>query len=172
MPAKQPTTGWSQPRQQLGASLIEFVLVLPFLLGMLFFTLDYTRVMYEGITIANASRVGAGYGAQTLNTAVDDAGIRNLALSDAVNLTTNSFDPTGDSISTEIERFCLCHGDLKLPLTLRVNPRSCVENMCGGKIAFYVKVTTKREFRTVLPVWLLAKLAKTDLSSTTTIRVK
>lgn len=50
-------------KRQRGQDLIEFALVLPFLLLVVFGVLDLGRLFHSAITVTNAARVGARFGA-------------------------------------------------------------------------------------------------------------
>ncbi len=52
----------SRSRQERGQEVVEFAILLPVLIWMLFGMLDFGRVYFSAITITNAARVGARYG--------------------------------------------------------------------------------------------------------------
>jgi Flp pilus assembly protein TadG len=81
-------------RCEAGASLVEFAIVLPFLVLLLIGLIDFGRYTYDGILAANAARAGVQYGAQTLVTADDIAGIKSAALADAQSLPGLTASPT------------------------------------------------------------------------------
>jgi len=79
-----------RPRQRFarfgmsrGQSLVELALVLPILLLLLVGTIEVGRFSYYSILVSNAARAGAQYGAQSLATAADTAGIKTAAQNDA-----------------------------------------------------------------------------------------
>jgi Flp pilus assembly protein TadG len=75
-----------------GQSLVELALVLPVLLMLLVGTIEIGRFAYYAILVSNAARAGAQYGAQSLTTSADTAGIRTAARNDG--LATLTVTPT------------------------------------------------------------------------------
>jgi Flp pilus assembly protein TadG len=65
-----------------GQSLVELAFVLPVLLLLLVGIIEIGRFAYYSILVSNAARAGAQYGAQSLATAKDVAGIRAAANND------------------------------------------------------------------------------------------
>ena len=88
-----------------GAAAVEFALVLPFLCVVLLGTVDFCRVFYCSVTVANCARNGALYGCADAAHAGDSAGIiavcradaNNLKLSDLNVTVSSSTDGTGQS---------------------------------------------------------------------------
>lgn len=64
----------------------ELALLLPFLCFLFVIAIDFARVFYFDLTVANCARNGALYGCQTPTTALDTAGIVSAAQLDAGNL--------------------------------------------------------------------------------------
>lgn len=88
-------------RSQSGAAAVELALTLPFLLLLVIGVVDYGRAFYTSITVANAARAGAEYGAQSPETSGDFVEMRNFAQGDgqdAGTLTLNAI------------RYCECAG--------------------------------------------------------------
>jgi len=80
--------GWRRPGRvhtgsERGQSLVELALVVPLLLLLLVGIIEIGRFAYYSILVSNAARAGAQYGAQSLATAADAAGIVTAATSDA-----------------------------------------------------------------------------------------
>jgi len=78
----------SQRRQRSrvsGQALIEFAIVLPFLLIMALGVIEFGRYAYIGILVGNAARAGTAYGAQSLPLSSDTAGITAAAQADYQN---------------------------------------------------------------------------------------
>lgn len=69
--ARYPVRG----RHVRGQSLIELALVVPVLIVVLLGIAEFSRLWYAYITVDNAARVGAQYGAQSREAARDVAGI-------------------------------------------------------------------------------------------------
>jgi Flp pilus assembly protein TadG len=70
--------------QQRGQSLVELALVLPLLLLLLVGVIEIGRFAYYSILVSNAARAGAQYGAQSLTTSADSAGIGIAAKNNAL----------------------------------------------------------------------------------------
>ena len=70
-----------------GQGLAEIALMIPMLLILVLGIIELGRLAYFSIEVANAASAGARYGAQSLVTAFDLAGMRTAAISDAQDLT-------------------------------------------------------------------------------------
>ena len=66
-------------RNERGASLVEFAIVLPVLLLLLIGLIEIGRFTYYSILASSAARAGVQYGAQNLATAVDRNGMTSAA---------------------------------------------------------------------------------------------
>jgi Flp pilus assembly protein TadG len=71
-----------------GLAVVELALLLPLLCCLFVAAVDYARVFYFDLTLANAARNGAIYGSQDATKAADTSGIKTIALYDATNLPT------------------------------------------------------------------------------------
>ncbi len=71
------------PGASRGQSLVELALVVPLLLLLMVGIIEIGRFAYYSILVSNAARAGAQYGAQSLATAADAAGIMTAAKNDA-----------------------------------------------------------------------------------------
>jgi Flp pilus assembly protein TadG len=98
--------------RQKGQSLIEFALLLPFLLLMSVGVIELGRYAYISILVGNAARAGAAYGSQSLTRSADTSGIQTAANNDFQNngqagLTVTSTDTCGcDSAGTTTSAAC------------------------------------------------------------------
>ena len=70
-----------------GSALAEMAIILPMLALLIAGSIEVGRYGYYSIVVGNAARAGVQYGAQTLGTAADDAGMRASALNDGQHLT-------------------------------------------------------------------------------------
>lgn len=66
--------------------MLEFALLIPITLAMFFGTMDFSRVFYAAIKLANAAQAGALYGAQSVTHVSDTAGIKQAAVFEAQDL--------------------------------------------------------------------------------------
>jgi len=87
--AKRLHRGISKPHRGLeaGQSLIELSLLMVFLVPLLIGAVEFGRLAYKSIEVANAAKAAVQYGAQNHATAGDTAGMLNVAKDDAYNLT-------------------------------------------------------------------------------------
>jgi Flp pilus assembly protein TadG len=75
------------PAARRGTAAAELAVVLPFLGFIFVVALDYGRIFYYDLTVANCARAGALYGSSDPTHATDTTGIQNAATADATNLT-------------------------------------------------------------------------------------
>jgi len=73
-------------RSARGQSLVEFAVLAGILLVILMGIEEFSRLWYANITVHNAARVGAEYGAQNFTTAQDAVGIENAVREEMVTL--------------------------------------------------------------------------------------
>ena len=77
----------SPPRAaRRAAATVELAVLLPFLCFAFVVTVDYSRIFYFSITVANCARNGAVYGSADTQHAVDTSGIDTASRDDAGNL--------------------------------------------------------------------------------------
>jgi Flp pilus assembly protein TadG len=79
-----PRSAARGPRRAVAA--VELAVLLPFLMFLFVIGVDFARVFYHSLTLANCARNGAFYGCQDATHATDTAGIQTAALADAGNL--------------------------------------------------------------------------------------
>lgn len=70
------------PSRRRGVAAVEFALLLPLLCFLFVVAVDFARVFYMSLTVANCARIGAVYGSQKPATAMDQDGIRTVAKKD------------------------------------------------------------------------------------------
>lgn len=75
----------SIPRdRRRGTAAVELAVLLPFLFFVLCVSLDFCRIFYYSVTVANCARNGAVYGCEDEVRAQDTTGIEAAALADAM----------------------------------------------------------------------------------------
>lgn len=124
-------TGWAcLGRSECGSALIEMALVSPLLLLLVLGVGDFGRILYHGITLSNAARAGAAYGAQSTLHLGDAAGIQLAAEEEAQNI---------GPITVTSERVCECASGTAV---------ACTTASCSGYGApmAFVRVTTSTTF--------------------------
>jgi Flp pilus assembly protein TadG len=73
-------------KKRSGSAVVELAIILPLLAFLFAIGIDFARLYYDLVTIHNAARSGAMYGAQHPAKATDTAGIQAAALADSKNL--------------------------------------------------------------------------------------
>ena len=86
-------------RSERGTALIEFAVVLPFLVLFVIGAAEFGRVYFAAITAGNAARAGAQYGAQNVVRSGDFAGMTAAAQNEAADI---------GGVSNFPSRFCRC----------------------------------------------------------------
>ena len=147
-------------RGQRGITTVEMVVATPLLVLLMLGAVDFGRVMYAGMTAANAARAGAGYGAQTDGTAAHYDGMISSALGDATNLSIDAYNL--EHVVVTPRRFCRCVGGS--------GEVDCINHGCAEAPEVYVEVTAVRDFHTVVPYPLIPN--SLQLSRTAIIRVR
>ena len=119
-------------RSDRGGALIEMAVMSPLLLSLVLGAGDFGRVMYHAITLTNAARAGAAYGAQSNAQLADATGIRLAAEQEAQNI---------GAISVTSQRVCECGG-------VGV---ACSTASCGGygAVLAFSEVTATTTFTTL-----------------------
>ena len=84
-----------------GASIVETALTLPMLVTLLLGAVEFARVSYANIEVANAARAAVSYGAQNTTTVSDTTGIQTVAADDAANLTGLTTTPIESGICSD-----------------------------------------------------------------------
>ena len=125
---------WNDRR---GTSFIETAILVPCVLLVCCAVMDFGRVVYAGIEIANAARAGVQYGALTPGHSGDTAGMIQAAVNDASDLGTSNVTATA-------RNFCECVSG--------TGEVTCTDTTCGTTPSGYVSVTTNYTFNTTLHV--------------------
>ncbi len=113
--------------------MVEFAIISPVLIFLLIGLIDVGRYTYYGILAANAARAGAQYGAQSVYTAIDSAGMESAAAADGQNL------PNWQSASGSISAQHLCSINGATPTT-------CAAGTPAPNSIYYVKVEVNGQF--------------------------
>ncbi len=154
-----------------GQSIPELALALPVLLVIICAAIDMGRLAYTAITVNDAARAGAAYGAQNMITASDTAGMLCVAYRDGKDITplTGSPDtcscPDGTTwqcgLTATASTSCQCPDGSKV---------RCGDGVCeNGPQIVYVTVSTQAQFSPLTR--LLPIPSPTTLSGTATRRV-
>ena len=88
------------PRSSRGGAAVELAVVFPVLLLLIVGAIDYGRMYFTSVTVANAARAGAEYGAQDVATSQKIAAIQNFALLDGAD--------AGNTLRIAARTYCEC----------------------------------------------------------------
>jgi Flp pilus assembly protein TadG len=124
----------TRPNRQIGSSLVEFALLLPVLILLLFGTIDLGRLAYVYIETMNAARAGVSYGSQNHATASNNAGMVSAAQNDAADIS---------GLSAVAKHFCKCADG---------SSSTCQLADCSSShMLVYVQVDTTAQYRPWFP---------------------
>ena len=119
-----------------GTSLVEMTILVPVMLLMCCGTMDFARIVYAGITIANSARAGVQFGAVTPGNSGNTAGMVQATLNDAADLGISN-------VTAQARNFCSCtSGASEVP---------CSSTCSGATPSGYVSVTASCTFRPLVP---------------------
>jgi Flp pilus assembly protein TadG len=119
-----------------GTSLIEITILIPVMLLMCCGIMDFARIVYAGITIANSARAGVQFGAVTPGNSGNTAGMVQAALNDATDLGLSNVTATA-------RNFCGC--------TSGTSEVACSSTCSGVAPSGYVSVTASYTFNPLVP---------------------
>lgn len=129
--------------RQRGGALAELAIAMPILLLILVGTVDFGRVFYTGMAVAQAARAGAEYGAQKASTSVDEANIKAAAKSAvASDLTLADGDITWS-------RTCECATNAGV-FSATSPANDCSADCGAGHLVIAVNVAVSKGFTTLI----------------------
>jgi len=88
-------------RSEAGGALVETAITLPMLVTLTLGAVEFARVAYASIEVANAAKAAVSYGAQSKATVGDTTGIQTVATNDAADLTGLTSVPTTSYICSD-----------------------------------------------------------------------
>ena len=121
-------------KRNSGIAFVELALMVPIIMLIMVVTIDFARLFYAAVKVADASRAGAQYGSQSNMYTADFDGMDVTAVDNAADL-------SGFTISTT-ERYCKCEDGSDTPCLAP----TCVE----GAPQIYVGVRGGYTFETLL----------------------
>ena len=142
-------------RARKGQAIVELALLIFLLMIILMGLIDFARVFHAAVTVADAARAGAQYGARNNTFSGDFAGMTTAAEEDAVNLV--------DGITVTPIRYCKCKDS---PDRIGCITETCPE----GAPQLYVEVRAGYTFETLTQFPLLPK--SVGMNYPITIRVQ
>ncbi len=124
---------WSFVRSQRGGAAVELVVIFPVLLLLFIGAVDYGRLFFTSITVSNAARAGAEYGARDISSSADTASMNAFAQQDG---------QEAGTLALASRRYCECAG---------APNGSC--SACSGGAApdVFIEVTATRAVAMSLP---------------------
>lgn len=134
--------------------MVELAILVPVVMLLLLGAADFGRILYASVEVANASAAGVMYGAQTLGTAKDTAGMTQAAKNEAQDL-------KASSLTVNASEYCQCPDK---------NSVSCGGSCSSGKARLYVSVTASYPFKTL--VGYPGIPSQTTISKTSVMRVQ
>jgi len=126
---------WNNRR---GNSMIESALLLHLMLLMCCGTMDFARVVYAGISVADAARAGVQFGALSPGNSGNTAGMTQAVLNDAADLGASNVTATSRD-------FCSCDNGVT------ETPCSGTTTCSGSTPEGYVAVTANYTFTPLVP---------------------
>lgn len=129
----QLSRGSRTRRCSRGQAAVELAVSMPLMLMMFVVVVETGRAFYIAISVANAARAGVQYGAQSLITANDTAGMQTAALNDAPNLT---------GMTATASHFCVCSDG---------TASTCLSTDCAGSHRLvYTQVITAAPYSPII----------------------
>lgn len=116
--------------------MIEAGLLIPMMFLLCCGAMDFARVVYAGIEVANAARAGVQFGALTPGNSGNTAGMIQAATDDAADLGSGNVTATASN-------FCACTGT--------TGTVACSSTCTGATPNGYVTVTANYTFNTLFP---------------------
>jgi Flp pilus assembly protein TadG len=128
--------------QERGAALVELAVALPMLVLLMLGTADFARIFYMTMTLSEAARAGAQYGAQSVTKSRDTAGMRTAATNAVAADNLSGFSVTATTA-------CVCWNDAG-STSQAPSPNTCAGTCAGGyHLVVNVTVTATGTFTTV-----------------------
>src|ERR1051326_2387847 len=147
----RPGTQNTCRKSQRGSAALEFALLATFFTALLAIAMDFSRVFYASIEVANAARAGAQYGISDPSHVSDYNAMQTAATNDAPNVS---------GMTATASQFCSCPDG---------TVTTCGSGGCSNKRT-YVKVVTNASFSTIGTYPLLPN--PVPLSAQVTLRAK
>ena len=137
--------------------MLEFAIIGPVLITVLFGVMDFSRIFYYGQIVAGAARSGTQYALLSTANAGNTSGMQTAATADASTNTTSA-----QLFTATATTFCQCSGT-----TTNV---SCASTCGSGSLWTYAQVNTSLQFTTVFNYYLLPQTVTINGSSTVRVQ--
>lgn len=129
--------------RQRGGALAELAIAMPILLLLLVGTVDFGRVYYTGMAVAQAARAGAEYGSQKASTSDDVADIKTAAKNAVAS------DLTLADGDIAWSRTCECATNAGV-FSVTSPANDCSADCGAGHLVIAVNVTVTKAFTTLI----------------------
>jgi Flp pilus assembly protein TadG len=127
---------------QGGQAATEFALLASLLMLALVVAVEIGRLGYLSMTLDDAARAGAQYGAQNITTDNDLSGMTSAATNDAANITGATWWGSSSGFSTTASNYCQCSDGTTV---------TCGSGSCStGTPAIYVKVVVQANYHPLI----------------------
>jgi Flp pilus assembly protein TadG len=140
-----------------GNAIIEFAIIAPVMIAMMFAVMDFSRVFYFGEIASGAARAGTEYALLSTSNAGNTSGMIAAATSDA-----NTNTPASMNFQAQATTFCECAGS-----TTQI---SCSSSCGSSAMWYYAQVTTTIQFSTFFNYYLLPQTL--SVAGASTVRVQ
>ncbi len=156
------------PNRELGSALVELAVILPILMLLFVGTIDFGRIFYRSMAVAQAARAGAEYGAYNMAQSTDVAGMRTAgktAVASDLTLVDGDFAPAPS-------RTCECANQSGSTFTAPSPSTSCDASDCaaGTHSVVTVNVTVVKSYTTLMNYPRIPRTV--TITRTTKLRVK
>ncbi len=138
-------------RSSSGGAAIELAVIFPVLLLLFIGAVDYGRLYYTSITVANAARAGAEYGARDFTTSGDTEAMKTFAQQDG---------QEAGTLTLSARRYCQCAGAAN----------GCTACSGGAAPDVFIEVTASKNVAMSLPYPGLP--SSVSIARTATFRVQ
>src|SRR5579862_4331763 len=140
--AKGPWLRWARR----GSATAEMAIILPFYMILLIGVVDFCRVFYTAVAVAQAARAGTQYGLQNPTTSLTAL---TTGMSNAVSNVLTDYGLTG-APSPITKRFCVCPND-SVPDCPSGSAGACPPGSCTNNYNIYVCTSASYDFTTFAP---------------------
>ncbi|MGH8014015.1 MAG: TadE/TadG family type IV pilus assembly protein [Candidatus Binataceae bacterium] len=125
-------------RYARGQAAAELALIVPVMVFALLVAVEMGRLGYLAITLDDAARAGAQYGAENFTTDGDFSGMRQAAINDAFNIDGSTWWGSSAGFSANATNFCQCQDGTRV---------SCTDGSCSAGVpAIFVQVNTQANY--------------------------
>jgi Flp pilus assembly protein TadG len=140
-------TAWQPETAESGQTLLEFALMLPFMMLLLLGIAELGRAIFITMAVTNAATAGAEYGSQNPIDASDINGMQKKALCDANGDVGGACQTTGILTQTPVAiNGCTCDSGSGTSCNPMPASGTCTGISCAGQLVECVQVTTHADF--------------------------